>query len=91
MIAIPLDAMLKKVVLDIFTCRGCNGEGKVQNPYFEVCMRDEDWEDWDCDSCYYHDGCGGEVITCPDCNGEGYERLDWKEFLRRLMEDADDT
>ena len=45
-----------------------------------------------CDSCYYQDGCAaGGNITCPSCQGEGYERLDWKEFLRRLMEDADDA
>lgn len=87
MIAVPLDAMLRKVVLDVFRCRGCGGQGWVENPAFEVCLRAG--HDMDCDSCYYRDGCrDGEVLTCPDCQGEGYERLDWKEFLRRLTEDA---
>jgi len=79
---------LVEAVREIFTCRTCNKEGMIPNPSFEACRKDG--ESWDCNSCYYRDECDeGEIIICPDCQGEGYERLSWEEFFRRLMEDAD--
>ncbi len=83
------DEDLVEAVREVFTCRTCGGEGSIRNPAFEAC-RDDEHPYGHCIPCYYREDCDrGELITCPDCLGEGYERLDWKEFLRRLMEDAD--
>ncbi len=89
------DEDLVEAVKEIFRCRWCKGEGEVLNPYFESCLKsgltpEEFYDCKFCDSSVREKCKLGEIITCDRCGGTGYEKLDWEEFLRRLMEDADD-
>jgi len=58
-------------LLVVEKCEECDGEGVVENAWFEAC-RNDDTLDGECSRCEISDWCDeGEYIGCHVCNGTG--------------------
>lgn len=58
-------------------CKVCKSKGRIPNPDFEACMREE--EDISCDDCDWtmKNACNkGEMIECWNCHGAGEMKID---------------